>query len=79
MPPGVALLSWELRQKPVTIIGTGEVVTDAGKFARMCLEQLRIALANPRRRLGWTAQQLLDRLGQVGVGVAIDTGNGGEP
>jgi len=78
MPPGTVLVSWELKPAPVTI-GAGETVTDPAKFARGCLEQLGIALANPRRRLGWSVQQLLERLGQVGVGVAIDTGNGGEP
>jgi hypothetical protein len=69
MAPGVALLSWELRQAPVTI-GTGEVVTDPEKFARACLEQLGIALANPRRRVGWSVPQVMDRLAQVGVIVA---------
>jgi putative DNA primase/helicase len=66
MPPGMALVSWELKPAPVTI-GAGETVTDPAKFARGCLEQLRNALANPRRRAAWTVPQLLKRVALVGV------------
>ena len=73
-PPGTVLLSWELKPAPVTI-GAGETVTDPAKFARGCLEQLGIALVNPRCRVGWSVTQLLDRLAQVGVVVALQSKN----
>jgi hypothetical protein len=42
-------------------------------FARTTLEQLRIALAAPKRWVGWTIPQLIDRLAQVGVRVALES------
>jgi len=71
MPPGMALVSWEVKPAPVTI-GAGETVIDPAKFARGCLEQLRKALANPRRRAAWTVPQLIERLSLVGVKVTPD-------
>jgi hypothetical protein len=71
MPPGTVLASWELKPAPVTI-GPGETVTDPAKFARGCLEQLRNALANPRRRAAWTVPQLIERLALVGVMVTTN-------
>jgi uncharacterized protein DUF3631 len=72
MPPGVALLSWGLKQPPITI-APGEVVTDSARFSRACLEQLRNTLANPRRRAAWTVQQLVERLALVGVMVTTNS------
>jgi hypothetical protein len=71
MPPGAVLVSWELKEPPIAI-AAGEVVTDSAKFARACLEQLRNALANPRRRAAWTVPQLLERLALVGVMVTTN-------
>jgi len=71
MPPGAVLVSWELKEPPITI-AAGEVVTDSAKFARACLEQLRNALANPRRRAAWTVPQLIERLALVGVMVTTN-------
>jgi hypothetical protein len=71
MPPGMALVSWELKPAPVTI-GAGETVTDPSKFARGCLVQLGNALATPRRRAAWTVPQLIERLALVGVMVTTN-------
>ena len=38
---------------------------DPSLFARTTIEQLRAALANPKRWVGWSVRQLLDRLHQV--------------
>ena len=70
MPPGVHLVSWKLKEPPVAI-ETCTVVTDTALFAKSTLEQLRIALAQPKRWVGWSVPQLLDRLAQVGVLVAL--------
>jgi hypothetical protein len=71
MPPGVVLVEWKLKEPPVAI-ETCAVVTDPVLFARTTLEQLRIALAKPKRWVGWTLPQLIDRLAQVGVGVGVE-------
>jgi hypothetical protein len=71
MPPGVRLVEWKLKEPPVAI-ETCAVVTDPALFASTTLEQLRTALANPRRCVGWSVPQLIDRLAQVGVTVALD-------
>jgi len=52
-------------------------VTNSVLFARTTLEQLRIALAHPKRWVGWSVPQMIDRLAQVGVTVEIEA-NGGE-
>jgi hypothetical protein len=72
MPPGVHLVSWELKEPPVAI-ETCAVVTDTALFAKTTLVQLRTALANPRRWVGWSIPQLMDRLAQVGVVVALES------
>lgn len=38
------------------------------------LEQLRVALTQPKRWVGWSVPQLVDRLAQVGVFVALEAG-----
>jgi hypothetical protein len=83
MPPGVLLIGWNLKEPPVAI-ETCAVVTDSALFARTTLEQLRKALARPERWVGWRVPQLIDRLAQVGVIVALESkgeklsdGNGG--
>lgn len=70
MPQGVKLVRWDLKQPPIGI-EMSAVVTDPSLFARTTLEQLGIALAQPRRWIGWTVPQLIDRLSQVGVIVAV--------
>jgi hypothetical protein len=76
MPPGVSLLRWDLKQPPVAI-ETCAVVTDPILFARTTLEQLGTSLTQPKRWVGWSTPQLLDRLAQVGVVVALkSTGTG---
>jgi TubC N-terminal docking domain len=71
IPAGVHLISWNLKNPPVTV-ETCAIVTDTLLFARRTIEQLRIALGDPTRWVGWTVSQLIDRLAQVGVSVALD-------
>ena len=49
------------------------VVTDPAKFARATLGELRERLTNPKRKYGWSVEQLIDRLSQVGVAVALES------
>ena len=72
MPPGVRLLEWKLKEPPV-VIETCAVVTDPALFARSTLDQLRNALTKPKRWVGWSVPQLIQRLSQVGVRIAIET------
>src|SRR5258708_7767884 len=69
-PPGVRLIEWNLKESPVTI-ETCAVVTDPALFARSTLDQMRVALGSPKRWVGWSVPQLLDRLAQVGVLVTL--------
>jgi hypothetical protein len=66
MPPGVRLIQWTLKE-PRVAIETCSVVTDPALFARTTLEQLRAALLQPKRWVGWSVTQLIDRLSQAGV------------
>ena len=75
VPPGVRLIEWKLKEPPVAV-ETCAVVTDTALFARTTLEQLRTALAQPKRWIGWSVPQLIDRLAQVGVTVALESGKG---
>ncbi len=72
MPPGVSLVVWKPKEPPVAI-DTCSVVIDTALFAKGTLEQLRIALTQPKRWVGWSVPQLVDRLAQVGVLVTLDT------
>jgi hypothetical protein len=71
MPRGVRLLKWNLKRPPVAI-ETCAVVTDTARFAQTTLGQLRIALAHPKRWVGWSVPQLVDRLAQVGIQVSLE-------
>ena len=71
MPPGVRLVKWKLKEPPVAI-ETCTVVTEPALFASTTLEQLRIVLPNPKRWVGWGVFQLIERLAQVGVAVALE-------
>ena len=70
MPPGVRLLGWHLKEPPIAIESCSIVVDPAG-FARSTLEQLWNALENPKRWIGWTIPQLVNRLAQIGVEVEV--------
>ena len=70
MPPGLRLVQWNLKDPPV-LIESSAIVTDSEMFARTTLEQLRIALENPKRWVGWSVPQLIERLSQVGVSVFL--------
>jgi hypothetical protein len=72
MPPGIRLLEWKLKEPPV-VIETCAVVTDSALFARSTLAQLNTALTKSKRWAGWSIPQLIERLSQVGVLVAIET------
>jgi hypothetical protein len=78
MPPGVLLLGWHLKKPPVAI-ETCALVTDPVLFASTTLEQLRIALANPKHWVGWSVPQLIDRLSQVGMTVTLETYKTSDP
>lgn len=71
MPSDVRLIEWMLKEPPIAI-ETCAVVTGAALFARSTLEQLRVALENPKRWVGWTVPQLIDRLAQVGVRMSLE-------
>jgi hypothetical protein len=77
MPAGVRLVEWNLKGPPVGI-ETSTVVIDPALFARTTLAQLGTALSNPGRWVGWSVPQLIDRLAQVGVIVAIESASGSE-
>lgn len=70
MPLGVRLISWKLKEAPIAIESCA-IVTDPDLFARSTLEQLRTALSQPKRWVGWTGPQMIDRLAQVGVIVSL--------
>jgi hypothetical protein len=72
MPPSVRLVRWNLKQPPVAI-ETCAVVTDPALFARTTLEQIRTTMAEPKRRIGWSVPQMIDRLAQIGVVVALES------
>ena len=72
VPNGVRLIQWKLKEPPVAI-ETCAVVTEPAQFANSTLEQLRLALVNPKRWVGWTVPQLIERLAQVGVVVLLDS------
>jgi hypothetical protein len=72
MPPGVKLVEWNLKRPPVGI-ETSSVVTAPALFARTTMAQLGTALTKPGRWVGWSVPQLLDRLAQVGVIVALES------
>ena len=71
MPKGIRLLAWSLKPAPV-LLERWSVVTDPDLFARTTLSSLEAKLANPERWLGWSVRELLDRLEQVGVRVALE-------
>ena len=71
IPPGVQLIEWRLKRPPVAI-ETCAVVTNPDLFARSTLDQLGMALKHPKRWVGWRIPQLIDRLAQVGVIVAVE-------
>lgn len=72
MPNGVRLVAWNLKAPPVAI-EMYAIVTDTALFAQTTLEQLRRALTGAKRSVGWTVPQLIDRLAQVGVSVALES------
>jgi hypothetical protein len=71
MPRGVQLIQWNLKDPPI-LIESSAVVTDPALFARATLEQLRSAIENRKRWVGWSVPQLVERLAQVGVSVALE-------
>jgi hypothetical protein len=74
MPPGVRLIGWQLKEPPIAI-ETDAVVTNPALFAIATLEELRVRLTIPKRRYGYSVPQLIDRLAQVGVTVALQPGD----
>jgi hypothetical protein len=68
---GIRLVEWRLKEPPV-LIECASVVVNPPLFARTTLAQLGTALANPTRWVGWTVEQLIDRLAAVGVVVILE-------
>jgi hypothetical protein len=71
IPKGVRIIEWKLKDPPVAI-ETCAVVTHPSLFAESTLRQLHTALANPKRWVGWSVAELINRLAQVGVIVAVE-------
>ena len=72
MPEGVRLISWEPKAAPVGI-DVCSVVLDVPKFVQSELSALDSRLNNPWTiRGGFTVPQILDRLAQAGVVVALN-------
>jgi hypothetical protein len=67
----IRIIEWKLKQPPVAM-ETCAVVINTRLFAESTLDQLRIVLTQPKRRVGWTVPQLIDRLAQVGVQVTLE-------
>ena len=74
MPPGVRLIEWRLKEPPVCL-EVYSIVTDCRKFAESTLGQIDKLRKNPKAKVGWTMAQLIDRLAQVGVKIALESAN----
>jgi hypothetical protein len=72
MHPSVRLVAWNLKDPPI-VIEYHAVVVDPAKFVRATLGELSERLTNPKRKYGWSVPQLIDRLAQVGVIVALES------
>ena len=74
LPPGVRALAWEPKEPPV-VLERWSVVTDVPVFIRATLMQLDAAIEGKQWLAGnWSVQELIDRLEQVGVKLALDSG-----
>jgi hypothetical protein len=71
MPRGVKLVRWELKDPPI-LVESSAVVIDPSLFARTTIDQLRSAIENPKRWVGWSVPQLVERLALVGVLVVLE-------
>jgi len=72
MPPGVRLMKWAPKEPPIAIVRMG-VVTDVHKFIAATLLQVKARLQGKDFLAGsWSLRDLIDRLEQVGVEVAIE-------
>jgi hypothetical protein len=71
MPRGLRLVRWNLKDTPVRL-DCCSVVTDTARFAETTVEQLRIALGDPNRCVGWSVAQLIERLDRVGVSLVLE-------
>jgi hypothetical protein len=70
-PLRIRVVEWNLKEPPIAI-EYHAVVTNPAKFASGTLGELRERLTNPKRKYGWSVPQLIDRLAQVGVTVALE-------
>ena len=71
MPAHVRLVSWNPKDPPI-LIESCSVVVEVPLFIKSTLAQLAAAMSDPKRWTGWTAEQLVNRLNQVGVVVELD-------
>jgi hypothetical protein len=73
MPLGVRLIKWEPKNAPIAIVRIG-IVTNVPKFIDATLLELKARLEGKDFLAGnWPLPELVDRLEQVGVAVAIET------
>lgn len=79
LPKGVRLVSYKPKTPPVAI-ELVSVVTDVDRFLQHYLEELDARLHHPLQiRAGGSVFEILNRLAEVGLEVAIDSPQRGEP
>ena len=66
----VRVVSWNPAGEPIDLQGVGQI-SDSDKFAKAKLEELRHAVVNPKRKMGWSVSQLVQQLARVGVVVEV--------
>jgi hypothetical protein len=75
MPKGVRLIRWKPKTPPV-FLARWSVVIETAKFIGITLEALDAALAGKNWLGGnWTVRELVDRLEEVGIEVALEESN----
>jgi hypothetical protein len=73
LPQGVRLIRYAPQKPPVGIVQV-RIVTDLDKFIRHYLAELDARLHNPVQiRAGGSVFEILDKLAEVGVELAIET------
>jgi hypothetical protein len=76
MPAGLKLVSWNPKDPPI-LIESCSVVVEVPLFIRSTLTQLSVAMSNRNRWIGWTVEQLMNRLNQAGVVVELNQPHAG--
>ena len=71
LPPGVTLVSYEPKQTPFKVAPVS-VVTDAGKFFRAYLRDLRWRVEHPSGHAAPPLADILSKLAEAGIELALD-------